>query len=170
MPIHSAFAPRRPQALGSFTHYAIAAVLLCCAVLLRFIIAPVESGFAFITFFPTTALAALIGGLGPGVMVAVGGGLLASSLFFPHSVAEFGPQDWGIVAFYILTEIIICLVIDAMHAANGRYLDLVQELSELRGDAAASPTDKVVPLTVGTVDKGHEVGGPGIHSLKRVPS
>lgn len=139
--------PRRPESLGSATHYMIAAGLLLLAVALRFVVAPHSGHFPFITFFPATALAALIGGLGPGMMVAAGGGFLAAGMFFPRPVSEFTLEEWVPVAFYVMTELIICLVIDAMHAANGRYLTLAEEVRSLRdgGEQHAAP-DKIIRL------------------------
>lgn len=128
---------RRPETLGRSVHYAIAAGLVVLAIALRVVIAPVNAGFPFITFFPATALAALIGGLGPGIMVALCGGFLASAFFFPYPISDFTGEDWGPVVFYVLTEVIICMVIDAMHAANGRYLTLAEEVQSLRSAAPA---------------------------------
>lgn len=120
---------RRKQSLGSLNHYLIGFIFVIGAVILRLIITSQTTATApFITFFPATALAALIGGLGPGLMVAAFGGILASVYFFPHPIAEFVTEDWVLLIFYLMTEIVICLVIDAMHSANNRYLMLIEEI------------------------------------------
>ncbi|WP_321527804.1 DUF4118 domain-containing protein [Sedimenticola selenatireducens] len=120
---------RHKKALGSLNHYLIGFTLVVGAVILRLIITSQTSASApFITFFPATALAALIGGLGPGLMVAGFGGILASLFFFPHPISEFVTEDWVLLLFYFITEIVICLVIDAMHSANNRYLTLIEEV------------------------------------------
>ncbi|AKH20374.1 DUF4118 domain-containing protein [Sedimenticola thiotaurini] len=120
---------RHKEALGSLNHYLIGIALVIGAIVLRLIITSHTSASApFITFFPATALAALIGGLGPGLMVAGLGGVLASMFFFPHPISEFVTEDWVLLVFYFITEIVICLVIDAMHSANNRYLVLVEEI------------------------------------------
>lgn len=117
------------KSLGSLNHYLIGLALVVGAVILRLIITSQTSASApFITFFPATTLAALIGGLGPGLMVAACGGILASTFFFPHPISEFVTEDWVLLLFYFMTEIVICLVIDAMHSANNRYLMLIEEI------------------------------------------
>lgn len=123
---------RRRESLGSFRHYLIGLGLVVLAVLLRLIITTHGSASApFITFFPATALAALIGGLGPGIMVAACGAFLASVAFFPRPISGFLIEDWVLLGFYLLTEVVICLVIDAMHAANSRYITLAEEFTKL---------------------------------------
>jgi len=132
---------RQKKSLGSLNHYLIGFALVVGAVILRLIITSQTSANApFITFFPATALAALIGGLGPGLMVAACGGILASTFFFPHSITEFVTEDWVLLLFYFITEIVICLVIDAMHSANNRYLTLIQEVESKEKSQTASLT------------------------------
>ncbi|WP_186297797.1 DUF4118 domain-containing protein [Sedimenticola selenatireducens] len=124
------FGVRRRESLGSLNHYLIGLALVVGAVLLRLMITSEATSAAapFITFFPATALAALIGGLGPGIMVAACGAVLASTIFWTHPVFEFVAEDWVLLCFYLVTEIIICLVIDAMHSASSRYLMLIEEV------------------------------------------
>jgi|SaaInl7_135m_RNA_FD_contig_21_1999937_length_868_multi_15_in_0_out_0_1 hypothetical protein len=130
------FGIRRRESLGSFRHYLIGLCLVVLAVLIRLIITKQGSASApFITFFPATALAALIGGLGPGVMVAACGAFLASMAFFPRPISGFILEDYVLLGFYLLTEVVICLVIDAMHSANSRYITLVEELTELESSS-----------------------------------
>lgn len=134
---------RQKKSLGSVNHYLIGLVLVIGAVLLRLIITSQTTASApFITFFPATALAALIGGLGPGLMVAACGGILASVFFFPHPITEFVTEDWVLLFFYLVTEIVICLVIDAMHAANNRYLMLIEEIESKKvpGNSSLNPS------------------------------
>ncbi len=128
------FGVRRRESLGSLKHYLIGLALVVGAVILRLMITSQMSASApFITFFPATALAALIGGLGPGVMVAACGALIASTAFFPRPITEFVTEDWVLLGFYLVTEVVICLVIDAMHSANSRYLTLIEEVQSKRG-------------------------------------
>lgn len=128
------FGIRRKESLGSFGHYIIGLTLVAFAVVLRLIIVSHSSASApFITFFPATALAALIGGVGPGLMVSACGAFLASIAFFPRPISEFIIEDWVLLGFYLLTEVVICLVIDAMHAANSRYITLAEELTKMEG-------------------------------------
>ena len=142
------FGVRRRESLGSLKHYLIGIALVAGAVLLRLMITSEATSAAapFITFFPATALAALIGGLGPGIMVAICGAILASTTFWTHPVLEFVTEDWVLLCFYIVTEIIICLVIDAMHSANSRYLMLIEEVeSKTKAHASSRETNQRYP-------------------------
>ena len=50
------------------SRYVLAFVLFCSALITRFLVLPIEAGYAFVTFYPLTALAFYLCGTGPGAV------------------------------------------------------------------------------------------------------
>lgn len=85
-------APVRPGSLAAYLlavglAYLLAVGLMLLATLLRLLLDPVLVGVQFITFFPAIVIAALVGGLGPGILAAVLGFLAAWFLFFEPTLS-----------------------------------------------------------------------------------
>lgn len=65
------------------TQYGLAVVLFVIALALRLLVLPVESGLAFLTFYPGTALAALFCGLGPSLLYILLAAMAGAYIFIP---------------------------------------------------------------------------------------
>ena len=115
---------------SSSFNYVIAFVLMGVALLVRMTIAPVEAGLQYITFFPAVTLAAVVGGLWPGLFAALIGIALATFIFTPpYYVLSFEvihTSVWSNVVF-LTDAIIVCSSIEAMHRYRARYAAELQE-------------------------------------------
>lgn len=116
--------------LSAPKRYLVAVALTALALGLRLWLGPVNLGRPFITFFPAAALAAIIGGLGPGLLVAGLSAVLAVWLFLPPG--QFGA--WS-VFIYLADEVLVCSAIEAMHRYYRHYSKAVSEMQAAR-DAA----------------------------------
>lgn len=76
----SHWVPGRRNTLGQ---YLVVSALMAVALAMRFAIAPLDGGIQYVTFFPAVALAAVLGGLWPGLFAAAIGMTLATYLFWP---------------------------------------------------------------------------------------
>jgi diguanylate cyclase (GGDEF)-like protein/PAS domain S-box-containing protein len=97
----------------------------------RLVIAPLEGGIQYVTFFPTVALSAVIGGLGPGLFSASIGVLLASWLFWPpygELTLEFRYDMMLSNSVFLVDAILVCTAIEAMHRYYRRLVEAQREL------------------------------------------
>ncbi|GAB6051808.1 hypothetical protein JCM17960_06280 [Magnetospira thiophila] len=77
-------------------------MLMAVALAARMLIAPIEGGIQYVTFFPAVALAAVVGGLWPGLFAALIGIVLATYIFWPPYQAfrgGLGNSDRGLSGF-----------------------------------------------------------------------
>ncbi|MDA8232689.1 MAG: HAMP domain-containing sensor histidine kinase [Magnetospirillum sp.] len=110
-------------------HYVVAVVLVLVAIALRMALAPQTGGIPFVTFFPMIALAALIGGFGPGMLVTIAGAGASLLWFYPPRVYT---NAYSAMAIYVVGETIVCLAIDAMHRYYRDYVRTSRELERAR--------------------------------------
>jgi PAS domain S-box-containing protein len=121
-----------------FTSYGLVVLLVAAATALRW---GLESAFGripiFLTFYPVLMLAALIGGLGPG-LAATGLGALAADYFFIRPIWSLRITNLGdgaAVALFCLIGAFISVITDRLHKAqaeqarreNEEWLRLLQE-------------------------------------------
>jgi K+-sensing histidine kinase KdpD len=98
---------RFPKACSGWSARAYAFAIFCFAVaaVVRWMIGIWFEGVVpFATFFPATLLAALVGGIGPGVLVAVLGGIIGWWAFFDPPMAFFPlttAQLISVIAYFI---------------------------------------------------------------------
>ena len=107
--------------------YGIAIAALLISIGLRFALEPhVTAGLPFITFFPAIILTTFLGGLGPGVVVAVAAGLVAWYFFLPPAFSfELGEKESAsLVVFWLIAAMDVTLV----HLLN-RALDRAERLA-----------------------------------------
>ena len=71
------------EKLSQLSRYALAIVFFLIALILRFWIAPAESGYPFVTFYPAMVVAFYFCGIRPGMLVAVLCAATADYLFIP---------------------------------------------------------------------------------------
>lgn len=111
---------------GGVAGYLIALALMALALLLRLAAAPLDAGLQYLTFFPAIALAAVIGGLGPGVFAIVVGIGFASFILFPPyytiSLTALQQNLWSNIIFFI-DGIIVCLLVEGLR----RYQDKLSD-------------------------------------------
>lgn len=106
------------------SNFIIAFVMVAVALLIRFIIAPINGGLQYVTFFPAVALSAVIGGIWPGIFASTICLLLATFIFtapyYSFSTQSLVTSFWPNVVFFF-DGIVVCLSIEAMHRYNGQY-------------------------------------------------
>jgi PAS domain S-box-containing protein len=100
--------------------YPLAVVLVLAALLGRFALvgALPPTGFPFLTFFPAVVLAALLGGLGPGLLASVLS-IAAAKYFFVPATGGFAfatPADVIALGFFAVLLLFDCVVIHFMTA------------------------------------------------------
>ncbi len=99
--------------------YTVALALVAVAIAMRWLVAEETGpGIPFITFYPAIILAALIGGLGPGIVATVLSTVAAWSLFIPSGLsATLGRQELmqlGLFLFVRVVDVGIAVVINAL--------------------------------------------------------
>ena len=119
-----------PNRLGGIHGYVLAIVLLAVALGLRLLIAPVDAGLQYVTFFPAVAIAAVLGGFGPGLLNTVLGLGLATYIFIPPyytiSFEVLQKSFWGNLVFF-LDGIVVSISIDAMHRYRQKFARELEE-------------------------------------------
>ena len=106
--------------------YSIAVVAVLISIGLRFLIEPhVTAGLPFITFFPAIILTTFLGGLGPGIAVAVIAGLVSWYFFLPPAFSfELGEKEFASLGVFWL---IAAMDLKLVHHLN-RALDHADRL------------------------------------------
>ncbi len=105
-------------------HFALSFILMLVALLARLMIAPVNAGIQYVTFFPAVTLAAVIGGFRVGFFSTLIGIVLATYIFTPpyysFSIEVFRTSFWSNMVFFV-DGIIVSLSIEAMHQFRHKY-------------------------------------------------
>lgn len=98
--------------------YLLALLIMAGALGVRLLIAPVEAGLQYITFFPAVTLSVLLSGFRIGLFATILGALLATCIFTPPyyalSWATLEKSFWSNLVF-IFDGTVVSLAIDAMH-------------------------------------------------------
>ncbi len=116
---------RRPLA-----SYLIAVALALLALLIRFAIGPILTGFSFITFFPAVLVATYLGGSRPGV-VCLALSTLLSWYYLVEPMQSFAldwPGDHLAITFFVLTAGMIVALVSAMNRAYSERASMNDEL------------------------------------------
>ena len=98
---------------GSAIGYAIAALVVGAALAIRLAAGATLPGNPYLTFWPAVVFAALIGGLGPGLLATLLGGLCARYLVAP-SLASVGVgtnASIATLAVYYVFSVVNCLIV-----------------------------------------------------------
>ena len=113
-----------PKKHGSIQHYLLATVLMVFALWVRLIIAPLESGLQYLTFFPAVAIAAIAGGYRAGLFSVTIGIAFATYIFTPpyysFSLEVVRSSLWSNIVF-LMDGIIVSISIEAMHRYRRKY-------------------------------------------------
>ena len=118
--------------------YGIAVALVLVAAALRLVfLQNLESGVLFITFYPAVMLAALYGGLWPGLLAAVFSALLADYFFLEplHGLLIAHPSDWLALAIFLVNGVLVSWVADRLRRAEAIRRE---ELERLVNDRTAA--------------------------------
>jgi len=96
--------------------YALAVGLFLSGLILRFAIAPHDSGMAFTPFYPVVLLSFFLLGSGAGALTATLSGLAAEYFFVPpYNSFAFDPAHYGTVLLFALTSALMGWVISRLH-------------------------------------------------------
>lgn len=118
-------------ARGSFPSYLIALALVGIALSARLMFAPVDAGYQYVTFFPAIALAAISGGIWPGLFAAFLGAAFAVFLFTaPYHALSLEAIDkgfWSVVVF-LLGGVIVSSSIESMHRYRSKATKKLQAM------------------------------------------
>ncbi len=120
-----------PDQLNTVRQYVYVFVLTMFALLARLLIAPLDGGIQYVTFFPAVAISAIIGGFGAGLFSAIIGVVLATYLFWPPYqmwTFEFRYEMIMSNTVFLIDALLVCSAVEAMHRYYGRFVDAEQEL------------------------------------------
>jgi len=149
---------------GAF-NYLIALMLIGVSLLVRLNIASVDAGMQYVVFFPAVTLAAVVGGLWPGIFATFLGLSLATFVFttpyYSFSI-EAMKAAMGGNAVFLMDGIVVCSSIEAMHRYRARYAAELKEsrLQEARVVALNKSLDEFTYIAA------HDLKEPlrGIHN------
>ncbi len=104
---------------GSVSAYTVAILLVALALGLRFAAGAWLPGSVYLTFWPAVVVAALIGGLGPGLLAALLGGLCAWYVLVPPywRFGDGATRDLSLLAVYGLFSVANCAILSGFQAA-----------------------------------------------------
>jgi diguanylate cyclase (GGDEF)-like protein/PAS domain S-box-containing protein len=119
---------------GTVTSYLIAVALIGIALVVRLLMAPVDAGLQYVTFFPAVTLAVVIGGFGPGLLATFLGMALATVIFTPpyysFALENLQVSLWSNLVF-LADGLIVCSCIEAMHRYHAQAKTESQEARQL---------------------------------------
>lgn len=102
---------------SSIYNYLVTFALMTVALLLRILVAPLEAGLQYLTFFPAVALSAIIGGFWPGICAVFIGMGMATFIFEPpyYSISLHSLQKafWANMVF-LVDGLVVCSAVEAM--------------------------------------------------------
>jgi signal transduction histidine kinase/CheY-like chemotaxis protein len=129
--------------------YPVAVGLSLAALWIRFGAGDLLVGFPFLTFFSAVALSAFLGGLGPGVLAAVLGGLLSDYFLIPPEGDLRLTWPSGVIAmgFYVFTVTVIVGLIQGMIWASERQRASDEALRRLNAELEARVAERTAALT-----------------------
>jgi K+-sensing histidine kinase KdpD len=95
---------------GSAEAYAFATLCVAVAAVVRWVAGLWFEGIVpFATFFPAVLLAALVGGIGPGILATIAGGTIAWWAFLPPSMVFFPLKPGQVIS--LIAYLITCLIL-----------------------------------------------------------
>jgi signal transduction histidine kinase/CheY-like chemotaxis protein len=129
--------------------YPLAAGLSLAALWIRFAAGDLLVGFPFLTFFSAVVLSAFLGGLGPGVLAAVLGGLLSNYFLIPPEGDLRLTWPSGVIGmgFYVFTVTVIVGLIQGMIWASERQRASDEALRRLNAELEARIAERTAALT-----------------------
>jgi diguanylate cyclase (GGDEF)-like protein/PAS domain S-box-containing protein len=114
-----------------FLNYVFVVGLMGVALVVRLAIAPLDGGIQYITFFPSVAIAAVVGGFWTGMFAAVLGTVMATYLFWPPYMSwklELEHEMTISNVVFLVDALLVCTSIEAMHRFYRRFLGAEDDL------------------------------------------
>ncbi|MGE5545435.1 MAG: sensor histidine kinase [Solirubrobacterales bacterium] len=109
--------------------YVLAIVLTGLALAVRLAIAPQQVGLPFVTFFPAVALAAIMGGMGAGLLSTAIGVVLATYFFIPpFNEWVLSREALSAGAIFCADGLLISFSIESLHRYYRGYVTVIDEL------------------------------------------
>lgn len=128
---------------GHWFHYVVTLLLMALALGLRLLIAPIEGGLQYLTFFPAVTVAAFMGGHRAGLLASAIGVVTVSYIFTPPYFS------WSLQAFqasflpnlvFLFDGIVVSFAIEALHCYRENYREEIQQLKQ--AEAALRESDQ----------------------------
>lgn len=120
-----------PERRNTLRQYLYVTVLMTFALAARLVIAPLNGGIQYVTFFPAVALSAIVGGLWPGLFAAMVGMAMATYFFWPpYTVFAFEFNHHMVISngVFLVDAVVVCSAIEAMHAYYKRFVEMEKKL------------------------------------------
>ncbi|TMA82882.1 MAG: PAS domain S-box protein, partial [Deltaproteobacteria bacterium] len=131
--------------------YVVAVLAALAALVARYELNPIwGSTFPFITFYPAVALAAWLGGLGPGLLATAIATVGALLFLFPLGALRLDHASLLIgVGLFTSVNVFVAALTEALHRALGRAattLDAVRQSEERLRSVVTSATDAIITI------------------------
>lgn len=137
----------RWQPRTALARYLLAFGIFALALLLRFLILPVDGRLAFVTFYPASALAFFLCGVGPGLLF-VGLSTFSGFYIFTPPVWSWGVSVAGVLAVlsYMLSCLLIGWIVARQQATSERLVGVLGQLEQSEGrlDAIVNAQSDIV--------------------------
>ena len=138
---------RYPLRWSTAALYASAAGLFLLALGARLLIAPVEGGLAFVTFYPAILIGFYLLGTGPGAALALVSGATAAYAFLPpYMVWAFDATGWRNIAFFTLTCSLAAWIVGSLHRSERRLHDALTALQAERDSLERQVAERTADL------------------------
>lgn len=126
--------------------YLWALAIFAVAIAIRFLVLPVEAGLAFLTFYPATAIAALLCGTWPGMLVVALGAVIGPYVFMaPFWSFKFPLDQIFSAATFTLSGMVVCFIAHRMRhrttevsLLNAKLEAAVERLRQREAELATS--------------------------------
>ncbi|NOT12618.1 MAG: PAS domain S-box protein [Methylococcaceae bacterium] len=124
--------------MSALRRYLLAIGIFTVALGLRFLLLPVESEFAFVTFYPATVISFYLCGMGPGVLTTGASAIAAYYIFIPpyFQFAHNPGGEIALIIFLATAYLISCIVKRLQHTlstlkeSEQRYLAMLEDQTE----------------------------------------
>ncbi len=108
----------------------LAIAIFAAALLLRFLILPVNAGFRFITFYPATVAALYFCGIGPGLLTAALS-LVSAYCFFPgEQDFSYISRDHFMIGMYVFGTVTMAIVVRQLQKHTKVLCETVEQLRD----------------------------------------
>ncbi len=114
--------------LSQTSSFLLASLIYLIALVLRFWMAPVESGFPFVTFYPAMVVAFYICGIRAGAFVAVLSAISALYIFIPpYWSFATSIEGYIAVAAFLISSYVIGLLVRQLKRSESRFFRIIDD-------------------------------------------
>ncbi len=143
-----------PRTRGGLHHQLYTLILMAFALWLRLLIAPVEAGLQYVTFFPSVTLAAFVGGLYPGLIATFIGIIFATYFFtapfYDISLASWQNGFWANLLF-LLDGLILSISFEALHRYRKKFSDELEQTKLAHAELRKSEEQLQLSIKAGNI-------------------